>query len=97
MNRQHGAELHLLAHFTADAFDANGVAGCDTILLSPGLYDGVHLPSKAYRQTTIIRVGEQQRQRAYFVDITLVVQSAHEERKKCKERGGEDYRPNNPN
>src|SRR5208283_4734384 len=64
MNRQHGPELHLLAHFAADTFDADSVAGCDTILLSPGLYDGVHMPSKGYRQTTIIRVAFHYRQRA---------------------------------
>src|SRR5208283_2636799 len=51
---QHGPELHLLAHFTLDPLNADGVAGCDTILLSPGLYNGVHLSSKASRQTTII-------------------------------------------
>jgi hypothetical protein len=45
--RQHGPEFHLLAHITLDPLNADGVARCDTILLSPGLYNGVHLSSKA--------------------------------------------------
>src|SRR5258708_30775536 len=45
--RQHGPEFHLLAHITLDPLTAAGVARCDTLLLSPGLYNGVHLSSKA--------------------------------------------------
>ncbi len=40
------AESHLFTDFARDPLDANGVARCDTILLSPGLNNGVHLPSK---------------------------------------------------
>src|SRR5271168_534120 len=40
------AKRHFFADFARDAFDTNGVARCDTILLSPGLNNGVHLPSK---------------------------------------------------
>src|SRR5580704_6950860 len=61
--RQHGPEFHLLAHVTLDPLNTDGVARCDTILLSPGLYNGVHLSSKAYRQTIIIRGRSRYRQR----------------------------------
>jgi hypothetical protein len=40
------AKRYFFAYFARDALDTNGVARCDTILLSPGLNNGVHLPSK---------------------------------------------------
>jgi hypothetical protein len=46
MHREHGAERHLLAHFSANPLNSYGVAGRDAILLPPGLNDGVHLSSK---------------------------------------------------
>src|SRR5262249_32367960 len=55
VNGQNRTKGHFFAHVPADAFDANGVAGRDAILLSPGLNDSVHLSSEAYRQTKIIR------------------------------------------
>src|SRR2546427_8841789 len=47
MYAQHGAKLHLLAHFASYAFHTDGVAGSDTVLLSPGLDYGVHHSSRA--------------------------------------------------
>src|SRR5882724_5298343 len=47
MYAQHGAKLHLLAHFARYAFHTDGVAGSDTVLLSPGLDYGVHHSSRA--------------------------------------------------
>src|SRR5262249_16078803 len=43
---QNRTKSHFFAHVTADAFDPNGVAGRDAILLSPGLDDGVHRSSE---------------------------------------------------
>src|SRR5215468_5780686 len=55
VHRQNSPELDLFAHFTGNPFHTNGVAGSDTILLSPGLDDGVHHSSKSSRQTPIIQ------------------------------------------
>src|SRR6266849_7303405 len=46
MHRKHGAERHLLAHFSANPLNPYSVAGRDAILLPPGLNNGVHLSSK---------------------------------------------------
>src|SRR5438477_7673177 len=46
MHAQHGAELDLFAHYARYAFHTNGVAGSDTVLLSPGLDYGVHHSSR---------------------------------------------------
>jgi hypothetical protein len=46
MDCENLAKRHFFTDFARDALDANGVARCDTILLSPGLNNGVHLPSK---------------------------------------------------
>ena len=47
MNAQNRAKLDLFAHFARNAFHPNGVAGSDTVLLSPGLDNGVHHSSKS--------------------------------------------------
>src|SRR5579864_7083047 len=46
MDRQDVAKIDLLPYFACHPLDADGVAGRDTILLPPGLYDGVHLSSR---------------------------------------------------
>src|SRR2546421_4254577 len=46
VNSQHFAKIELLPHFALHPLDADGVAGRDTILLSPGLDNGVHLSSQ---------------------------------------------------
>src|SRR5262252_5531725 len=69
MYGQHGSKLHLLAHIALHPLDADGVSRRDTILLSPGLYDGVHLSSKRLRQTTIILGSLTHRQRTVFQAI----------------------------
>src|SRR6202165_3600373 len=56
-------ERDFFAHFSRNPLNTNGVAGRDAILLSPGLNDGVHLPSKSLRQTPIIGVSGPNRQR----------------------------------
>ena len=40
------AKCNAFPDFATDALDTNGVARCDAILLTPGLNNGVHLPSK---------------------------------------------------
>src|SRR5437762_1634083 len=54
MNCQDGTEVHLFPYLAIDPLDADGVAGHDAILLSPGLNNGVHLSSKRLKQTLII-------------------------------------------
>src|SRR5437660_8340729 len=44
---QDGAKIHLFPYFAINPLDANGVAGRDAILLSPGLNNGVHQSSKS--------------------------------------------------
>src|SRR2546429_4462652 len=63
MNGQDGAKVHLFPYLTIDPLDADGVAGRDAILLSPGLNNGVHLSSKRQRQTLIIGAPGPNRQR----------------------------------
>jgi hypothetical protein len=46
MDGQDGAKIYLFSHFSINPLNADGVAGRDAILLSPGLYHGVHLSSK---------------------------------------------------
>src|SRR6266849_2366931 len=75
VHRQHGPKLHLLAHITLYALNANRVAGCNTVLLSPGLYNGVHLSSMLERQTTIIRAPSPSRQRTSFHQHWLEIPS----------------------
>src|SRR5712692_8495923 len=63
MHGKNRAKCDLFSYLAIHLFDADGVAGRDTILLSPGLDYGVHLSSKSSTQTIIIRViwGERQR------------------------------------
>src|SRR5262249_42145908 len=69
---QHGSKLHLLAHIALHPLDADGVSRRDTILLSPGLYDGVHRSSKRLRQTIIILGSLTYRQRTVFQAILAI-------------------------
>src|SRR5438445_3595287 len=46
MDRQDGTKIDFLPYFAFHPLNANGVTGRDAILLSPGLNDSVHLPSK---------------------------------------------------
>jgi hypothetical protein len=46
MDGQDGAKVHLFPYLAIDPLDADGVAGRDAILFSPGLNNGVHLSSK---------------------------------------------------
>src|SRR5271169_215123 len=69
LHREHGPEFHLFAYISLNALNADGVAGCDSILLTPGLDNSVHRSSKGLRQTTIIRGFSPDRQRAYFSRI----------------------------
>jgi len=46
VDRQHGAKVHFFPYLAINPLNADGVAGRDAILLSPGLNNGVHLSSK---------------------------------------------------
>src|ERR1700734_69715 len=46
MDSENLAECHFFADFARDALDTDGVAGRDAVLLTPGLNNGVHLPSR---------------------------------------------------
>ena len=46
VNGENLAKRHFFTDFATDALDTNGVARRDAILLTPGLNNGVHLPSK---------------------------------------------------
>src|SRR5579859_167373 len=46
VDRENFAKGHFFADFARNPLNTNGVARCDAILLTPGLNNGVHLPSK---------------------------------------------------
>jgi hypothetical protein len=56
MHGQDRAKVHLFPYLAINPLNADGVAGRDAILLSPGLNNGVHRSSKSSRQTLIIRL-----------------------------------------
>src|SRR5712664_4028164 len=47
VDSQDGTKIDLFPYFAINTFDADGVAGRDAILLSPGLNNGVHQSSKS--------------------------------------------------
>src|SRR5713101_6119980 len=44
---QDGAKVHFFPYLAIDPLNADGVAGRDAVLLSPGLNNGVHRSSKS--------------------------------------------------